>query len=519
MKKINSLNKMQINESGRSLLAQKESMNQANARAEELQHDLDQLGTLYEVQADTLDALLLQAQSLMNGADTEHKDSTLDGVTSNLKKINEKEYEALDTVHVSDDAQWQEFMTKVDDYLTEHQVQVPEDPFDKLLSEKEKAELIGRVREDYKMKSVECDRYDYIIAAFSGVAAGSIDSFFVGDPKNSKLMKWSDEQVDKTVITFAKKIWHFDKKNGAQLRKEPDSIAGAIGFLERRFKVNYDARYAADLNMGSDELNMSASNHHLKSLGHSPDLVGLFFSFLDQFTGKASFISDGKIIRVEPGEGTNRFELKGGNFIAKLFAGFANWIGHLMSDITGSSGTRGHMDGRRGAGIPIPFYSLLQSFDFGAIPVSKRDKIINETVAEFSVSVYETSYDARFGVTMAIPVVFNELVIRLLWALKSKFYHQRTWKESLPVGNIPELRRMFLVGHGALCFIDGIDGKLSSAGNPLLFATRLNAVAWSRFAFASLLELRSIYREDSLDLNMLERDLEQEWERLFLEAD
>lgn len=48
------------------------------------------------------------------------------------------------------------------------------------------------------------------------------------------------------------------------MKKAPDNIASAIGYLERRYKVNYDARYAKDLVMGDKVLNMSAKNHHLK---------------------------------------------------------------------------------------------------------------------------------------------------------------------------------------------------------------------------------------------------------------
>ena len=62
--------------------------------------------------------------------------------------------------------------------------------------------------------------------------------------------------------------------------------------------MNYDARYASDIGLDNEMFKMSASNHHLKSLGHSPDLIGLFFSVLDQFTGTSSFISNGRIIRV-----------------------------------------------------------------------------------------------------------------------------------------------------------------------------------------------------------------------------
>ena len=256
---------------------------------------------------------------------------------------------------------------------------------------------------------------------------------------------------------------------------------------------------------------MSASNHHLKSLGHSPDIVGLFFSILDQFTGTSSFISDGKIIRVENKE--NNFILKGESFISRLFCGFCNWIGHIMSDISGSSGTRGHNDGRRGAGVAIPFFEMFQFCDFGSLNVNGESK----TFAELSVRVFEKGYDARHGVAMAIPVFLNEIIIRFLWMVKSRFYHNNTWKESIPFGSKPELRRILLVGHGTLCIIDGIDAGVRSGGNVLNFALHLNSVGWARLAFAGLQEVRMLYKESCLDIEAMDRDLEIEWNRLYTE--
>ena len=261
-------------------------------------------------------------------------------------------------------------------------------------------------------------------------------------------------------------VWNADKKSGINSsRKEPEGIASAIGYLERRFRVNYDARYAADLEGGAGVLNMSPKDHHLKSLGHSPDLIGLFFSILDQFTGKASFVSDGKLIRLTPIENSSRFQLEGGNFFAKLFCGFCNWIGHIMSDIAGSSGTRGHDQARRGAGVPIPFFEMFQFCDFGSFNVRGEQK----NLAELMSQVFQSGYDARFGVAMAIPVAINEIMIRLLWAIKSRYYHKRSWKESIPFGGSrPELRRMLVVGHGSLCVVDGVDAAIRSLVTYLL---------------------------------------------------
>ena len=85
------------------------------------------------------------------------------------------------------------------------------------------------------LKSADkCDKYDYLTAVGCGAIGGMIDVFLVGSPKDSKLLKWTDTQVDKTVKEFAK-ISGWNPKDG-----QKDNVASAIGFLEKKFKVNYD---------------------------------------------------------------------------------------------------------------------------------------------------------------------------------------------------------------------------------------------------------------------------------------
>ena len=61
-------------------------------------------------------------------------------------------------------------------------------------------------------------------------------------------------------------------------------------------------------------------------------------------------------------------------------------------------------------------------FDFGSI----SDGGVNKTIPEFSTTVFESGYDARFGKTVAIPVALNEIIIRLMCSVKSRFYHQKS---------------------------------------------------------------------------------------------
>ena len=145
------------------------------------------------------------------------------------------------------------------------------------------------------------------------------------------------------VMGFAKKMgWNPKAKNA-------DNVNSAIGFLEHGktnvnpedfhgFKVNYDQRKPGDVN---NAFTIAPGTHHMMSLAHSPDIMGLFFSILNQFTSKASFIADGKLVTID----SSTYELQGGNFIMRIMCGIANWFGHLMSDVAGSSGSHGRGNG------------------------------------------------------------------------------------------------------------------------------------------------------------------------------
>ena len=243
---------------------------------------------------------------------------------------------------------------------------------------------------------------------------------------------------------------------------------------------------------------MSASNHHLKSLAHSPSPIGLLFSVLDQFTGEASFVADGRLIRI-----TSESKLQGGDLVSKLFAAFCNWLGHIMSDVAGASGTAG-----RGSGVSIPFYEQLQFLDTGQFGKEKR------SIAELAVKVFEQGYDARFGAALCVPVLLNELFIRLLWVLKRRYYHKDEWKDCWPSAKHAGLRRMLLVGHGCLALVDLTDALIRGGGQPVLVLSRMNFIAWTRFAFLGLRETYRFGEEGSKRFDRIEERLDVEMNEL-----
>jgi hypothetical protein len=326
----------------------------------------------------------------------------------------------------------------------------------------------------------KCDKWDYLIAAFCGIAAGLVDIFFVGTPGASVLGGWADKQADELVKKFAKMTGWSSGKG------KENSISSAIGYLEKKFPVNYDQRSTTDV---GGAFQMGTTNHHYKSLAHSPDAIGLFFSILGQFQDKAAFLSDGKLIWVD-----SECTLHGGNLPAKLIAGFCNWLGHIMSDLAGSSGGRGQINAGRGSGVPVPFMELFQLCDFGKLRVGND----LQSFATVMTRVFQEGYDLRFGAALAVPVLINEIMIRILWVVKRHFYEKKEWGDCIPSEKHGNLRIMLIVGYGALCVIDGADAAIRSGGNAVAFILRLNLLAWARLIILVFKELQIRYGDKVL---------------------
>ena len=163
--------------------------------------------------------------------------------------------------------------------------------------------------------------------------------------------------------------------------------------------------------------------------------------------------------------------------------------------------------------MPVPFMELLRFCRF-EVPDGNGERI---EISILATQIFENGYDLRFAAATAIPVLLNEFFIRLLWALKSRFYHKRNWKDAMPFGNKPELRRMLLVGHGTLCVVDTVDAGIRSV-DLLTFVLHLNVEAWIRLGISGLQEIRAIYKDNVVDVNVLDQDLEREWKRLYMEC-
>ena len=483
-----------------SMLVQKHQLEQSESKLSELDAALSALQQSQESNDECLDTMLSDMDNILSSCGIEF-DSNDDNFISqeveefasiqnkNIKPVVDH-IQLVEGVDFNSDMSWEEYIDSVESYANKNSIDLSVDPYKNLMTSTQRLAFEKRVKEEFSLKSANCDKYDYMIAGTCGVIGGLIDVFFVGSPGEGKLTTFTDDAVDGTVEKFAKLCGWDGGREGS------DSTKSAISFLERNFKVNYDHRHGGDVD---GLFKMSTKNHHIKSLGHSPDLVGLFFSILGQFTNSAHFISNGKLISVD----TDNFELQGGNFIAKVFAGFVNWIGHLFSDVAGSSGAES-----RGSGIPIPFFSLLQFIDVGEFGQHKQ------TFAKIAVQVFEKGYDFRHGLALAIPVLITELLTRIMWVAKQRCYHKKPWNECIPSGNNPELRRMLLVAHGSLCLIDAGDAAIRSGGDMVSFLLRTNIVGWARFGHLAMKEVYAWHNAGHIDADAVDEYLDAEYRKM-----
>ncbi len=487
-----------------SILVQKHQIDQSEKKICELDAALLALRQVRESNDSDLDQALADLDKMLESQGIDPEAAGVVDVAEELGELERSIKEnqqpkvalisTLDMLNFDENMSWADYQCSVAQYASRNNIDLSVDPFKALMSPVQQIELEKRIKEDFTVKNIQCDKYDYLIAGICGVIGGLIDVLFTGMPGEGYLTKAADDAVNSAVEKFAKICGWKGAREGS------DSTKSAIGFLERTFRANYDQATTSGKNGTDGAVNhLLPKNHHLKSLGHSPDLTGLFFSILNQFTNTSSFISNGKIITID----TKTHELKGGNFIAKVFSGFTNWLGHLFSDMAGSSGSS-----TRGAGIPIPFYNLLLLFDVGEFGQDKH------SFATVATQVFEQGYDLRHGIALAIPVLITELLTRLLWASKQRFYHKKNWQECIPSANNPELRRMLLVAHGALCLIDSGDAMLRSGGNMVQFLLRTNIIGWVRFGSLALKEVYAWHNVGHIDADAIDEYLDSGYDKI-----
>lgn len=335
---------------------------------------------------------------------------------------------------------------------------------------------INELNNEIERLTNHADRLDYTIAVSSGIIAGLIDSFWVGEFKFERGKAWSNETVNKFVIKVAQSQGY-----------EGDRLNGAIKSLEDKFPIPSDNVWSGQ------DVGISAKSHHLDDMSHHPTPIGLFFSILTQFTHKGYFQnSEGTFFAFSISE---KGELIGDSFPTKIFSGIVNWFFHLVSDMSGSNKTAGV-----GMGIPGPIVSLLK--EFSLLPVINKTGLAKQMREIFVKEKFDLRSELAVTYELgrqAIPVIMNEVVVRGFYFIRRLFNELKLkksikdvdWKKTLPLKN-RTIARMLTISTGTFTLIDLADatirGAIKSGGNLALFAKefilRVNFIGVGRFAIA-----------------------------------
>ena len=360
----------------------------------------------------------------------------------------------------------------------------------------------------------DADKWDYIIAASSGVITGAIDILWVGEFSLTEAQSWGRKEIEDLVLKVARSKGY-----------RGNDLAGAIRKLEKDYKIPSD-KLTPDFG--------GPLQHHLRDFSHHPTIIGLLFSILTQFTGmgfgtdtEGNFIY--KKIPVD--------ESIGGNFPEKIFNGIVIWVFHLISDMAGSNQYAG-----KGTGIPGPLLSFLK--EMSVLPIIKElkleykdddrelsvmlSKLFNGTFFAGKNGAENVRIDLRTEIGIihelskqTIPIIVNECIVRSIYPIrrvylecKNKDVHTIQGlkkiepKNFLPYNN-KALTRMITVSSGVFMVIESSTAavraviKSRGSGGAFIqhFALNINYFGIGRFAFACVADAKYI-SEDFKKINL-----------------
>lgn len=344
------------------------------------------------------------------------------------------------------------------------------------------------------------DKLDYELAAACGFLTGALSVLWGKKFSLDEAHKWGNEKADDLVKAFAKSQGY-----------KKDELEGAIEFLEKKFP------------MAGDALTNSfggGKQHHLRDFSHHPTILGLICSIGMQFTMPGlGTDTQGNLIPVK----ITKDGFIGGSFAEKILFGTINWIGHLISDLDGSSSSVLNGTGK-GTGIPGPLLATIK--ELSALPIFKKvnaenvnhPKVFSEWVSKLfngTLVKDEAGNAIRFDLRtemgighyiaeQAKPVIINECLVRTCYMVR-RFIDEVKAKEISDFNDLNKLQprnfipynsrvlsRMIAVSSGTFVVINtsgtAVKAAIKSKGNKALFCEEffltINYVGIGRFVFA-----------------------------------
>lgn len=280
-------------------------------------------------------------------------------------------------------------------------------------------------------KKHQLDGWDYAIGGGAGLFCGILDVLFVQKPL--KPTKKYSQKVDGLFNQWSQTaINNLIPPELSKILENSFKIGGADTSLKKDLVANISGMF-------------NPINHRFKSLNHDP-VLAFFIGALDVMNGTCTIIDNGTIKVLN----TNRGKLGEYDF----FEALGRILGHLASDFNAPSYKKNIVN-NRGMGIPAPLMGL-----FGML---KGVKINDLDIANLAEYMYVKGYDARHFVTMSIPVLISEVLIRVLYITKEIQVNNRdfleVFKETLPFNLSPRFRILLNISYGTMVAINA--GKVT----------------------------------------------------------
>lgn len=357
------------------------------------------------------------------------------------------------------------------------------------------------------------DKLDYSVAVACGILTSLLDVFL-----GEYIKKSANQTINKQVIDAAKndKIDASIKKAEEQARSKGQKLSsnikdnirnsvnaqfspqpndqGIVSEEEEKRILSKAIRYfecrkksPTDSVWNYKGSSITADSHHIDDLSHHASIVGLIASIMTQFT-KHGYFSDHSANYLSLEIDASSGNLIGHNVPTKIICGFTNWFWHLISDVAGTSGK----NAGAGMGIPGPIVSLAK--EISMLPGIKKTDL-----SECINNVFKDGMDFRSEIAQSIPVLMNEIIIRIFYSVRrfiveyksKKTISEINWRLIKSSGN-KTLARMLTISTGVFEAVDLLDalveGAIHSKANWAEFGRqvvmRLNFVGIGRFTIA-----------------------------------
>lgn len=313
------------------------------------------------------------------------------------------------------------------------------------------------------------DKIDWLIAGITGTLAALVDIFLVQMPAHpgflggksshgGPLSNWIRERIRTSV--------------------SPEELAK----LEQENWVPYDPSTSNILKVKIDGL--GPRTHRFQSLGHDP-VLGFIFGVRDMLRG--SFIAidtNGNLIQ-------QAVEMPPEARGMSIFIAILRQFGHLKSDVSTS------------AGLPAPLMPLLQFIQAGRFGKS------GYTLGELSRIMYRQGYDFSHFLSMSIPVLIIEVLVRGSYFFKRLNEGHKVMK-ALPLNTggkmKPKLQTMLFTAHTIATTVNL--SKTAITQNPLA----VNFPQWLMFFKYLFVQLNWVLiKKEKLFSEYFDKSLGEDW--------